>query len=888
MPSAALISVVVPTYNVAAYLPEFLASLDAQDGGLTDVQFVFCDDGSTDASGALLAAWVAAHPQVDAKLLTKPNGGLCSARNAGLAPASGQWVTFCDPDDVLTPRYFTVVREFLRSERADEANLVAGNLINLDDRTGEADDSHPLRFRFSKRARVVDLEQNPTFIHLHANTGFYRRDVLMESGLLFDERIVPNFEDAHLTALYLARWDRPRIAFLADAAYHYRRRADGSSLVQGGWSKPGKYLNIPRHGWLDLLTRIREQRGRVPLWTQHLVLYDAFYYFRADRRSDSPIAGVPAEWTAQFLDTLAEVLAFVDAETIEDYRLTRVPAETRRALLLAFKGIDTRPRTVYLDRLDRDKHLVRLRYHYVGAAPREQLRARGYDVAPVFAKTRAVRFFGTTLFFERTLWLPADGTLAVTLDGARVPLVVAEPGFRRYTVGATAIWSTLAGEPARGTPAVAPGAGSVLGRLRSDLGRRKRTAGELVARHRETAREPDASGYAGAWLLMDRDDQAQDNAEHLYRYLRREQGQVNAWFVLARTSADWDRLAAEGFRLLAFGSAEHTLALQNCVYLISSQVDAYVVKPLDRETYGEPGWRFIYLRHGVAFIDQSDWLNRKPISLLVSTTPAERGAIIADGSPYVFSAKEVRLTGLARHDRLLELARAAPSAQQRSFLIMPTWRRNLLGERVTGGNLRHRREDFWTSDYATGWRRFLESDELRAAAQELGWRIVFVPHPNMQDYVDTSPLPEHITVSRFRDIDVQRSLVEAGVLITDYSSLATEAAYLERPVVYYQFDQESFLDGDPALRRGAWSFTANGFGPVETDAESAVTAAVRFARAGKAPEPYAARMAEAFPHRDGQCCRRIHAEIMDLTRRPEYEELYLRLDPDADPGHPGG
>ena len=56
---------------------------------------------------------------------------------------------------------------------------------------------------------------------------------------------------------------------------------------------------------------------------------------------------------------------------------------------------------------------------------------------------------------------------------------------------------------------------------------------------------------------------------------------VNAWFVLRRESADWDRLAAEGFRLVPFGSPEHVQLLLNTDHLISSQVDHYIVRPLD-------------------------------------------------------------------------------------------------------------------------------------------------------------------------------------------------------------------------------------------------------------------------------------------------------------------
>ncbi|MEZ5882651.1 MAG: CDP-glycerol glycerophosphotransferase family protein [Paracoccaceae bacterium] len=72
---------------------------------------------------------------------------------------------------------------------------------------------------------------------------------------------------------------------------------------------------------------------------------------------------------------------------------------------------------------------------------------------------------------------------------------------------------------------------------------------------------------------MDRGDRADDNAEHLYRYLMKTGQADNAYFVLEADSPDWARLSAEGFRLLEFRSREHIAALINARFLISSHAD---------------------------------------------------------------------------------------------------------------------------------------------------------------------------------------------------------------------------------------------------------------------------------------------------------------------------
>ena len=299
---------------------------------------------------------------------------------------------------------------------------------------------------------------------------------------------------------------------------------------------------------------------------------------------------------------------------------------------------------------------------------------------------------------------------------------------------------------------------------------------------------------------------------------------------------------------------------------MSSQIDHYVAAPTAGRRLRKDGWRLTFLQHGVTKDDLSRWINRKPIDLMVTVTPDEQASIVADGTPYVLTTREARMTGFPRHDRLLELG--TQHADDRDLLlVMPTWRRELLGAELAGGNDRALIDGFWQTEYARQWRAVLESPVLRDAAEAAGTHVTFVPHPNMQDYLDDSPLAPHVRVHRFRDIDIQDVLARAAALVTDYSSMAFEAAYLQRPVVYFQFDSEQFFAGGHAYRRGSWSYRDSGFGPVTDEADEAVAAVVALAGRGfVADEPYVSRMHDTFPLRDGQCCARTAAAIRALRR----------------------
>ena len=97
------ISLIVPVYNVEQYLPRCLASIQAQTI-FDQTEVILVDDGSTDASGRICDEFAAQHANV--RVLHKGNGGVSSARNAGLDAATGAFIGFVDSDDFVEPECF--------------------------------------------------------------------------------------------------------------------------------------------------------------------------------------------------------------------------------------------------------------------------------------------------------------------------------------------------------------------------------------------------------------------------------------------------------------------------------------------------------------------------------------------------------------------------------------------------------------------------------------------------------------------------------------------------------------------------------------------------------------------------------------------------------------
>jgi glycosyltransferase involved in cell wall biosynthesis len=117
-----LVSVIIPVYNAeranGRFLVQALESVAAQTYGTFEI--IVVDDGSTDGSPRTVERFIAAHPDLDVRLVRKSNGGQSSARNLGARHARGKWLAFLDQDDIWTPTRLQVVRPHL----ADDVGLV--------------------------------------------------------------------------------------------------------------------------------------------------------------------------------------------------------------------------------------------------------------------------------------------------------------------------------------------------------------------------------------------------------------------------------------------------------------------------------------------------------------------------------------------------------------------------------------------------------------------------------------------------------------------------------------------------------------------------------------------------------------------------------------------
>ncbi len=287
------------------------------------------------------------------------------------------------------------------------------------------------------------------------------------------------------------------------------------------------------------------------------------------------------------------------------------------------------------------------------------------------------------------------------------------------------------------------------------------------------------------WLVCEDKNEARDNGYYFFKYLREKQVQIDAVYAINKKSPDFLKVKDLG-EVISYGSFTHWIYYLAAKYNISSQKSG---KPNAAicyflEVYGIWHNKRVFLQHGVT-INNCKWLhyNVTKMSCFICGAKPEY-EYVRDNFGYPKGS--VKYTGLARYDNLHESI-----VVKNRILIMPTWRewlqKNVVRDYV--GNTENA-EDFCHSEYFLRWNELLQDDDFNDYIKANKLEVIFYPHRNMQPYLNKFTTKNNcIKIASWKEYDVQDLLKSSQLLITDYSSVFFDFAYMKKPVIFYQFDE---------------------------------------------------------------------------------------------------
>ncbi len=313
------------------------------------------------------------------------------------------------------------------------------------------------------------------------------------------------------------------------------------------------------------------------------------------------------------------------------------------------------------------------------------------------------------------------------------------------------------------------------------------------------------------WLICEKRGEARDNGYHLYKYIRTNHPEINAYYVISSKAKDYEKVSPYG-NIIEQDSKEHLLFYLAAKYSINSQsCGAYPFLNMIPEIFSltsifrNPKQKCVFLQHGItkdAMPDKRLFYKTGIIDLFISSTKKEQSFIIEH---YGYPEKCVPEAGLCRFDNLLNNSLKC----EKTVLVMPTWRSWLKGDTSS--------KEFCKSEYCQTYISLLQNKSLHRLLEHYGFKLIFYPHYGMQKFLDcfSDCENEYVTIASKEKYDVQDLLIRSSILITDFSSVYFDFAYIGKPVVYYQFDEEKFFNRH--YQKGYFSYRRDGFGRVVTE-----------------------------------------------------------------------
>lgn len=349
------------------------------------------------------------------------------------------------------------------------------------------------------------------------------------------------------------------------------------------------------------------------------------------------------------------------------------------------------------------------------------------------------------------------------------------------------------------------------------------------------------------WFFMDRPNAADDNGMHLFEYAVDKDPDIKKYFIIDKNAPEYDEMKKIG-NVLGYKSLKHRYLGMFAENIITSHPDNQFIYPF-WGTYphfaGLLKSSTMFLQHGIIKDDISSWLSKFNMNLSLFLTSAKLEYESIFRYSYNYDRSVVQLLGLPRYDGLKNVD------GERKIIIMPSWRRDLTGKS---------KEYVKESEYFKHFNSLINNEKLIQKARENNYEIIFRPHPNVYYYIDLFDENDYVKIDY--DKTKYQTLFNGGsLLLTDYSSVAFDFAYLHKPVLYYHYGNDYHFDAENSF----FDYEKMGFGEISKSEDELVDLIIEYIENDcRIKEEYSKRIDGFYEFTDSNNCRRAYDKIKSI------------------------
>lgn len=883
-------SIIMPVYNTERFLEEAINSVINQTINFEEkIQLILINDGSTDDSNKILQTYKEQYPD-NIILIEKTHRGQASARDLGLKLANAKYVNFMDSDDYLELDTLEKVEEYFNQE-FDKTDIVTIPMNYVD----RLEKEHPLNYKYNQ-TRIVKLEEEPENPQFSISSSFIKTEIL--KNYEFDTSLVSSEDTLILNQVLL---EKQTIGLLNNTHYNYRLRFSEDNLTESLTTNKKYYTHRLDHFHKYLITYSKKKCGQVPEFIQYMIASDLNKLLsirELDVFDDKDEINELWHYLTES-DDKYEILGYISDECITENNNIKQPL---KSLMMYFKyrdynltvskngivklsienyTIDTlNNHGLWFDIIEVRFNKLYLSGHFVSnfypetislklIQENENGRKQAFD-CEYFEYAPEDRSHLKALSFE---WrYDYNFNVQVPLENVSIANFIFELNYNEN------------GKTVKITPNIGFRVPSGLTEFNKYFVQESRIVfyqdkkiymypysyKMMLKREFRTLQlicEDKQDGFIRIifyrllymllypfmknrriWFINDRLDRADENGIHLFRYAYKQNDGIKKYYILDKHCDDYKRLKKEyGSSILAHNSFKHKLLY----FFTEKRIASFL-----NESFFNPFWvdgnydiRKIYcnlvtspwyfLQHGVIYRDLTSHIKRYKYNLALIVTSSNRERQSFFDLDYGFPEDVVQILGLPRYDNLIK-----NNEIKKQILFTPTWRLQLEKDESL----------FLNSDYYQMLNDFLSNEELFNLLNEYGYKFIFKPHPQLIKHLPSFKMNENVIIST--EESYQELIRDSALMISDVSSVISDFAYLKKPIIYYQKNNDHHFEP-------FFDYVTEGFGDVFKKEED-VVAKVKYYLDNNCEmeEKYKERVSNFFKYNDKNNCKRVYEWIL--------------------------
>ena len=878
-----LFSVIIAIYNTGKYLDDSIGSVLNQTVDKNNIQIILVNDGSIDESEQKCLSYKQKYPK-NILYIKIEHGGVSKARNIGIKYAKGKYINFLDADDKWDKKAFNYVLLFFNFYR--NINIVGCRLIFFEAKVNY----HPLDYKFYK-SRVVNLSEEYNSILLSSSSSFFRYSSIKNKH--FKEGVFNGEDTRFINNLLLLH---PLYGLIKEAIYYYRKRSDSTSAIQNSIQKEQYYFSILNSVDKYLIDKSKRVYNTILPFIQFYLGYNILF-----RISFPTYKYLEKSKLTSYYEQIEKILNQIEDKYIIEQKILSFK-EKLFALSRKYNH-DIRNDLVFENEsLIYSKNILININNFKGILvwrlleiKKNELHLEGKDNFILkedqyfyFCKTENKIYYPEYFYFSGYDMITMYGNIIKgRIVVFNIPIGIKEIQVLQFFISLNGYQIEIF--PSLGWFSHIPNllngycnSGKYILKLNNkriyiyqyndklkDLfeekykqvlkKERKNNIIKLRNNYFEYQKNNKNKEFE-TWIINDKLNKAGDNGEYFFRFLKfKNPERLRYYFVIKKNCNDYKRLESLG-NILDFGSEEYLNKFLISNKIISSIYESWVDNPFNgdqkyiRDLFN---FEYIFIQHGIIKDDLSKYLNRvtKNFNLIITSSQKEFHSLF--DYKYHYNMNNIKLTGLPRYDNLKRLQLSIN--KEKIILIAPTWRMYIKGTFDSYSYESIYSFNFNLTNYFSFYNNLINNEILLNFMKKYNYTGVFCLHPYFSS--QSKDFKHNILFSIPKFCDYQTLLAKSSLLITDYSSIFFDFAYLKKPVIYIHFDYEEYRYNH--YQESYFNYKKHGFGPICYETNCTISKIISMiSKNCLMKKEYLRRIYKFFKYKDEENCNRLFLTLI--------------------------